>query len=154
MDHTIIDLPAFDAVGLRCECPGGDTSAIGPLWDALFEQHAEIPGSIGVVGLSWGDGADGFSYLAGHKVAAGQGAEIAASSGLQSLSVPGSRCVSVQWQGKPDDMKAAFSDIYSRILPEQGLKMKAAGVCIEDYPPDAHDEVTRTLKAELLVQVD
>lgn len=155
MDHHIEQLEGFDAVGLRCECPGRDTSAIGPLWDSFFEKHGELPGSLGVVGLSWGDGGGGgFSYLAGHKVAAGTGAAIAAERGMETLSVRGGRYVCVDWQGTPDEMKAMFQDIFKRIIPENGYKMTADGVCVEDYPQDCWDAATNTMRCQLQVEIE
>lgn len=154
MEYRFVELEGYDAIGLRTECPGGDTGSIGPLWDRLFhDASAQFEGGSGVVGLSWGDGADGFSYLAAHKVPAGRGAELAQQHGLESYSVPGGRYVSVQWQGPPEEMKTMFQDIFRRILPENGLALHPEGACIEDYPPDAHDPVAGTLKCELLVRV-
>jgi predicted transcriptional regulator YdeE len=154
MDHEVRELAGFDAVGLRCECPGRDTAAIGPLWDAFFEQAGKLPESRGVVGLSWGDGADGFSYLAGHKVEPGQGAALAQERGLEALSVRGGRYVCVDWRGTPDEMKAMFQDIFKRILPENGYRLTADGVCVEDYPQDCLDTETNTMRCQLQVEIE
>jgi predicted transcriptional regulator YdeE len=153
MEHRMVNLDAFDGVGIRTECPGRDISSIGPLWDRFFEEVAQVEGSQGVVGLSWGDGADGFSYLAGYKVPAGSGAALA-TNGLESYNVPGGRYVSVQWQGAAgSEMSQAFQEIFTRILPDNGQEMHPEGACIEDYPEHAYDPETNTLRAELLVRV-
>ena len=157
MDHRIVELDGFDAVGLRCECPGMDTSAIGPLWEQFFHGGGTpLPGSQGVVGVSWGDGAGGFSYMAAYRlpVDSGEAAAQAAGGDFVSHSVPGGRYVGVQWQGQGGpEMSAAFQDIFRRIIPKNSLSVAPDGVCVEDYPEHAYDPATQTLKAELLVKV-
>ena len=151
MEYRTIELESFDAVGLRTECPGGDISSIGPLWDRFFQDTAKPDGSFGVVGLSWGDGAGGFSYLAGYKVPAGTGSP--SGSGLESYSVPAGRYVSVHWAGSPQEMSKTFHELFERTIPDNGMTMHPEGACIEDYPDDCWDETTNTLRCELLVRV-
>jgi hypothetical protein len=158
-EHRIIELEGFDAVGLSCECPGGDISAIGPLWDDFFgAKSQEVPGSLGIVGVSWGNGAGGFGYMAAHKVASGAGeaAALMAGSDYASRTVPGGRYIGVQWSGKGgSDMSSAFQDLFNRIIPEAGEQVAADGVCVEDYPNEgAWDPETQTLRAELQVKVE
>jgi len=155
MEHRIVNIDGFDAVGLRTECPGGDISSIGQLWDGFFgAKYREVDGSQGIVGVSWGDGAGGFSYMAAHRVPAGSGAA-AAGDDYVARAVPGGRYVGVQWQGKGGpEMSSAFQDIFGKVIPEAGLSVHPEGCCIEDYPNEgAYDEATGTLKAELLVRV-
>jgi predicted transcriptional regulator YdeE len=153
MEHSIVELEAFDGVGIRTECPAGDLSSIGPLWERFFAGSVQVAGSQGVVGLSWGDGDGGFSYLAARKVPVGAGAGLV-SEGLESYSVPAGRYVSVQWQGAAgNEMSQAFKEIYERIIPEGGMELHPEGACIEDYPEHAYDPLTNTLKCELLVRV-
>lgn len=155
MEHRIVDLEGFDAVGLRTECPAGDISSIGKLWDDFFgAQQRQISGSQGIVGVSWGDGAGGFSYMAAHKVPAGSGASAAADAGYESRAVPGGRYIGVQWAGKGGpEMSAAFQELFSRTIPEAGLSVHPEGCCIENYPEHAYDPETQILRAELLVRI-
>ena len=155
MEHRIVDLESFDAVGLRTECPGGDISSIGPLWESFFgSQCREVAESKGIVGISWGDGADGFSYMAAHKVPDGSGQSAAAEAQYEWREVPGGKYVGVEWAGKGGpEMSAAFQEIFHKIIPSAGLSVHPAGCCIEDYPAHAYDPETQTLRAELLVRV-
>ena len=156
MRHRIVEIGSFDAVGLRTECPGGDTNSIGQLWDDFFGKDCrEVAGSQGIVGVSWGDGTGGFSYMAAHKLPAGSGHAAAAAAQYESRAVPGGKYVGVQWAGKGGpEMSSAFMDIFQRVIPEVGLQVHPEGCCIEDYPNEgAYDEATGTLRAELLVRV-
>jgi predicted transcriptional regulator YdeE len=147
VEHRIVDLPAFTVVGLGVDCPGFDTSGLAGAWERFLSRMGELPaeGTFGA-GLPR---QNGFYYVAGAKVPAGTSVP----TGMEAAAIPGAKYFSVHFAGQPSQMGAAFSRMFSELIPAAGLQFAPGPVCLEEYGPDCHDAATGTLSCDLYVQL-
>jgi predicted transcriptional regulator YdeE len=150
MEHTheIVELNAFEVIGLSLDCPGDDTSGIEALWQRLFGYFVDLSPQERIVGVSYST-PDGFRYVAGAEMPAGSPVP----SGMQRDIVPAARWITLQFNDKPEKMQGVFTMIFDELIPKLGLQQAPAPICLEVYPEDCMDEEAGTLKADLFVQL-
>ena len=139
-------LEAMRFIGLQTHCPDGNNEKICRLWDQLFETT--VPQSQGSWGVSWGDSAGGFHYLAGHRVPPATPAP----AGLIALDIPAARYIKTSFADHPSRMPAAFAQLFAS-MKASDLRPMPGGVCLERYSHDCSDQAAGTLRAELYVPV-
>ncbi|MEZ5337783.1 MAG: AraC family transcriptional regulator [bacterium] len=149
LPHGVDEMAAFEVIGMGVDCPDFDNSGIGPLWWRFIERLDELGSTGRIVGISY-PRENGYYYVAGAEVPAGT--ELP--DGLQHAHVPGGNYFRSQYHDLATRMGTAFSPIFSELLPAAGLTPATEPICIEDYPPDFHDEDAGTFRLDLYVQLD
>lgn len=147
MEHTIEEFAAFTVIGLGLDCPGFDGSGIGGLWTQFNVRAGELP-----AGRVWGAGLpreNGFYYIAGHQVAEGTPVP----DGMEATEIPAAKYFHVEFHDHPSQMGPTYSRMFSELIPAAGLKHAPGPVCLEDYPPDWHDEAAGKFRCNLYVQL-
>ena len=148
MEHTVVDMQAFTVVGLGLDCPNFDASGIGELWTRFNARCSELPDGGRVLGVGL-PRQNGFYYIAGHEVPAGTPVP----EGMESTLVPGGRWFKVHFYDHPSQMGPTFGKMFSELIPAAGLQHKPGPVCLEEYPPDWHDEANQKFKCDLFVEL-
>jgi predicted transcriptional regulator YdeE len=148
----VVELGDLHFVGFGVNCPGGDTSGISDVWGSFY--GSSVPQSQGAWGVSFCNAetgsAAGFYYLAAHQVPAGTPTP----EGMEARSCTAARYAVFPFKGTPPQMSATFQDIFTRRIPEAGLRLLDGGASLERYEPDCWDEATGELTAELYVAVE
>lgn len=148
MAHEIVERQPMRLIGMSVDCPGGDISGIGPLWERLMARWGEIAGAKGAWGADWPAG-DGFCYLAGMEV----DAAASVPEGFTAVAIPGGKYLKVPWRGVPKDMSAEMKRILYELIPALSLAVHPDCHCLEEYLPDGYDEQTGAFDTNLYVQL-
>jgi predicted transcriptional regulator YdeE len=148
MEYEIVQLEPRTVVGLGINCPGFDTSGIGPKWDELTARKTELPDSPRAWGVSRVAG-DGFYYLAAFEVPPGSPTP----AGMEVWEIPGDEFLCLPFHDTPDKLGTAFSRIYGELIPRAGRQPAPGALSLEEYAGDWHDEAAGKFRMNLYVQL-
>ncbi|MCP1623392.1 GyrI-like domain-containing protein [Pseudomonas nitroreducens] len=130
MKYRIIELPAFDVVGMDCRgsAPG---DSIGQLWQRFLPREQEVAASAAdktAYGVCTQLPGGEFHYIAGLPVDAGA----AVPEGMIRFAVPAQKYAVFTHIGPVSAIADSFQAIYSSLLTRHGLEPKK-GVGLERY---------------------
>ena len=148
MEHSVENLPAMTIIGMGVDCPGYDSSGIGPKWEAFNARRDELPAG----GRSWGISlprADGFYYIGGLEVPDGTPVP----QGMEGTQTPAANYFALDFHDSPDKLGPTWSRMFSELVPGAGLTHAPGPVCMEEYGPDWHDETNGKFRLKLYLQL-
>ncbi|WP_435606375.1 GyrI-like domain-containing protein [Pseudomonas knackmussii] len=148
MKHRILELPAFDLVGMEFK-PASDGS-IRALWQRFLPQAPQLANRTDaqvLYGLCTHDERGEFRYIAGAQVAPAEVPD-----GMLQISVPAQKYAVFVHRGTVDEMPDSFQRIYSELLALRGLEPRQAPA-FERYDEHFHGPDDPTSEVELYIPV-
>ncbi len=144
MDKTLIDTPSPHSLqtgramligGVTGYYKGEETAAIPMLWQKLNPWLPDVPGRIGeawtTYGVCYNQTDDAIDYMAGVEVSSG--ADLPA--GFTTIRIEPQTYAVFRHRGHISGLRATWSTIWDKWLPESGLKVKHAPF-FEKYGPE------------------
>ena len=133
--HTLHNGPAMLIGGVTGHYKGEETAAIPMLWQKLNPWLPDVPGRMGeawtTYGVCYNQSDDAIDYMAGVEVS--PGADLPP--GFTTVKIQPQTYAVFRHQGHISGLRATWSTIWDKWLPESGLKVKHAPF-FEKYGPD------------------